>query len=297
MPNMTAQSIAIAEKKNPSSSVVMGEVGHWRHSPRAHSFSYPMLTLQLDVDELEEGRLNSLFFRYNSWSICSVRSSDYLFGEGSLRDKIQSVLAREGVSERPFRVTLVTMPRYFGYVFNPVSFFICFDQSERVIGCLTQVTNTFGESYLYPLVCDDTTLPKAAIPVEWDFDKSFYVSPFFDTEGRYKVRVESEGKRLEVIVELFKASQSVFGAKLSGDSRPLTKSNLMRALVHFPCALLLTMPRIHWQAMLLFFRAKISPVPKPIETGPYTIRVKPNIIHRARLFLLAALRSVRDGKS
>jgi len=172
------------------SSIAFGEVAHWRAEPRQHSFSYPLFTFQFDVDELDtpatlSSLVSSYFLGVNSRAIFSVRADDYLRGPGGFRERV-------GARERPHRITLITMPRYFGYVFNPVSFFACFDSEERVVAFITQVNNTFGETHVYPLVCEPAPLPNL-----WRFSKEFFVSPFFDSEGnpeRRRARAERRGK-------------------------------------------------------------------------------------------------------
>jgi len=270
------------------SAVLRCLVHHWRGVPRAHSFSYPMLTLKVDVDELESQEFSSILLGYNRWSLCSIWSSDYLTGEDNLRAKVETVLRDQGYCKSPKRIALVTMPRYFGYVFNPVSFFLCFNPEDKIVACITQVNNTFGETHVYPLVCEPSSLP-----VVWNFSKSFFVSPFFDTEGSYTLGVVAEDPKLEIKVDLERDASKVFAASLQGTAKPLSKCNLFRALLTYPFTLLLTMPRIHVQAMLLYFQAKATPCRKPAPSGPYTIKSNPNIIHRVRLALLSFLRSFR----
>jgi DUF1365 family protein len=247
-----------------------------------------MVTLQLDVDELESGHHTSFLFGYDSKRFLSVRGTDYLRGDGSLRRKVERELTQQGVDESPHRITLVTMPRLCGYIFNPVSFFICFNSEGALVGCVTQVHNTFGEAHIYPLVC----APKQ-LPVEWRFSKSFFVSPFFDAKGDYRVAVVNEGKRLHVEVDLFKCGRQVFASSLQGASSALTSANLLKTLIRFPFALLLTMPRIHLQALVLFLRVRVTPVVKPAPLSPYTIRSQQNSIHKARLWLLSQMRRIR----
>ena len=272
-----------------SSSVVWGTVSHCRMTPRRHEFAYPLVTLQLDVDQLEAGTLNSGLFGYNKTRFLAVRNADYLRGDGSLREKVQVAVREQGIQAPLHRITLVTMPRVLGYIFNPVSFFICFQTDDKVIACVTQVHNTFGEAHVYPLVCEPQ-----AMPVEWRFAKSFFVSPFFDTEGEYRVVVEREGAVLGVEVDLFKSVQQVFASALRGQARVFSVANLLKTFMRFPLTLVLTMPRIHIQALFLFLWAKVTPFVKPPPASPYTIRSRQNRIHKARLWLLSKMRIIRS---
>lgn len=270
------------------SRVVWGSVAHWRKSPREHSFTYPVFTLELDLDELPTLAIAPGLFAYNKRAVLTVRTSDYLEGEGTLREKVERVLRQHGRSDKPARITLVTSPRYFGYVFNPVSFFACFDSDERVIGLITQVNNTFGDTHVYPLVCDPTPMPAV-----WRFSKGFFVSPFFNMEGTYEVALESEGAAPHIRVDLHRDGDKVFAASLRGDGKMMSKGQLLKTLIKFPFSLLLTMPRIHLQAMKLYFKARANVYTRPEPTSAYTIRSRQNIIHRARLALLALFQKAR----
>ena len=46
-------------------------------------------------------------------------------------------------------IFLLTHLRYLGYCFNPVSFFYCFDRTERLRLVLAEVRNTFGGAHRY----------------------------------------------------------------------------------------------------------------------------------------------------
>lgn len=270
------------------SRIVWGTVDHWRKAPREHAFSYPVFSFAFDVDELSSLALAPRLVAYEKGAVFTVRSSDYLEGEGSLREKVERVLEQHGCHERPARITLITSPRYFGYVFNPVSFFACFDRQERVIGLITQVNNTFGETHVYPLVC-----PPSTMPAVWRFSKGFFVSPFFDMEGNYEVALESEGEHLSIRVDLHKEGERVFAANLVGEGKVLSRRQVFATLRKFPITSLLTMPRIHGQAMRLYFKAHANVYQRPDPTSSYTIRSKQNIIHRCRLALLSLLRRAR----
>lgn len=275
------------------SSIAFGEVLHWRAEPREHLFRYPIFTFQLDVDQLRAPMpVSSWLFRANKRAVFSVRDDDYLRGPGDLRARIERVLGEVGAPVSPDRITLITMPRYLGYVFNPVSFFACFDEQDRLIAFITQVNNTFGETHVYPLVCEPTRLP-----VAWRFPKEFFVSPFFDREGEYEVILKEEGTNLNIVVNLEKDKGLAFSATLRGAAEPLTSRRLWQVLRRYPLTTFLTMPRIHLQAMTLYFRVRTCPFKRPTPNHPYTIRSQQNIIHKTRLALLSLMKAVRNARS
>ena len=272
----------------PRSAISYGQVAHWRGVPREHSFAYPIFSFLLDLDELDSMSFRSRLFGVNQWSVFSIYNADYLSGYGTLREKVERLLCQHGGISAPARITLITMPRFFGYIFNPVSFFACFDCEDKVIALITEVHNTFGEAHIYPLVCEPSSLPFA-----WKFPKEFFVSPFFDLRGEYWLSLESVADNLSIRVDLHRDAQCVFSATLQGSSRPLTLGTLTRTIISYPFTSFLTMPRIHGQALQLFFRVGACPFEKPNVRHPCTIRSRPNVIHRARLAFLSLLRRMR----
>ena len=60
------------------------------------------------------------------------------------------LLAREGIAADG-EIVLYAFPRMLGYVFNPVSFWVCHDANGGVRAVLCEVRNTFGEQHNYLL--------------------------------------------------------------------------------------------------------------------------------------------------
>jgi hypothetical protein len=56
---------------------------------------------------------------------------------------------RRGLVAADGEVVLQTMPRVFGFVFNPVSFWFCHDRDGGLRAVLAEVSNTFGERHNY----------------------------------------------------------------------------------------------------------------------------------------------------
>src|SRR6056297_1241650 len=133
-----------------NSLIYQGEVSHARLPPVRHSFRYPVYFYAFDLDELPELARHIPLFGYNRLRPVAVHDRDYLRpGPAPLREKLQAVLDEFGIATRIARAMLVTSARYFNYVFNPVSFFYCYDNAGTLACILVQVNNTFGEMHLY----------------------------------------------------------------------------------------------------------------------------------------------------
>ena len=90
---------------------------------------------------------------------------------------------------------LVTAPRFFGYAFNPASFWYIYDSNHELVRMITEVNNTFGERHIYLLDGSSPTSPpqtpdeemlvppssKTTFADYWT--KEFHVSPFNSRKG------------------------------------------------------------------------------------------------------------------
>jgi cyclopropane-fatty-acyl-phospholipid synthase len=278
------------------SKLYWGEVSHLRSIPKEHSFSYPIFTFALDLDELPSIAVPPRLFALNKGALFSVREQDYLeetseaySDKNPLRFKVHECLRKHGITQSPAKITLLTMPRYFGYVFNPVSFFVCQDASARVVALLTQVNNTFGDTHLYPLVCSSPS----EFPCTWNFPKEFFVSPFFAVEGEYSLTLEKLDTEFAIRVDLIKDGSLLFSGRLHGRGDDLTRSRILGTLRRYPITSLLTMPRIHHQALNLYRRANAQVYDRPEPHSTYTFRSHQSLVHRVRLSLLSLFRRGR----
>ncbi len=199
--------------------------------------------------------------------VFSVRSRDHGPRDGSpLLPWLQALLDRRGLATVcDGEVILQTMPRIFGHVFNPVSFWFCHDRAGKLRVVLAEVNNTFGEHHNY-LVHHPDLRPigdgdQLVVP------KCFHVSPFFPVRGEYRFRFQRRGDVHSVAVDLWDDGVRRLGTRLSGRAEPLRAGALARWLVRHPITILGVVARIHWQALRLLMRRATfhRKPPPPIE--------------------------------
>jgi len=247
-----------------------GQLRHARTHEGEHSFVYSLHLFALDLDELEQLDRDSFWFGYNHIRPLALHDRDYLYpGNASLISKVHRALAENGINQLPARVVLVTALRQFHYVFNPVSFFYCYDQEDRVFCVLAQVNNTFGETHLYVLRHQSGDFSFAT-------EKAFHVSPFFPRKGRYTFRPSPPDDTLLLeITFCLDANKPALVASFTGMARPLTAQTLARTVCLHPLRAAMTFPRILWQAGRLFFQKKLKVYTKPDPCSPLTLRQSP----------------------
>lgn len=244
---------------------------HERLSPTRHAFRYPVSYFSIDLDDLTKlsQKLAGLF-AVNGFAPFSIREKDYLFRDDRpLRTKVLDALARSGIdTSQVERIQLITSPRFFGYAFNPVSFYYCLRADGSSLAYIAEVNNTFSERHLYVLNPLD-------LGTGLKVQKEFHVSPFYDRKGEYRFKFGDLKNGLDIHINLFKDNKMEFISYVRGTATPLSRRFLIRSLITRPIRLWLTFPRILWQAGILHYIKKLPVFQKPQVESPWTIRVRP----------------------
>lgn len=252
-----------------NSRIYVGTLSHARTHEVEHGFDYDQHLYALDIDELDRLQSATRWFGHNRLRPLALHDRDYLHhGNAGLREKVSRALRENGVELAPSRIVLITALRQFHYIFNPASFFYCYDGSGRLACVLVQVNNTFGETHLYVLAPEGGTKGFAA-------QKAFHVSPFFPRRGRYEFEFSEPGEELAISITYFLDDKPALTASFTGAARPMTGRNLARMILRHPLRAVLTFPRIVAQAARLYFGKKRAVHPKPEPASPMTIRQAP----------------------
>lgn len=233
-----------------NSSLYKCNVFHKRFSPREYAFTSRLFMWHIDLDELPQLDKSLPFFGHNRRNVYSFRDDDHIYlGKPDLRSNICAYLESQGISDRPKRISLLTNLRTFGYVFNPVSFFFCFDESDQPLAVLVEVHNTFGE--LKPFLLKREDLLKNRFTAR--HPKLFYISPFSDLDQRLEIKADLPGQRLALYVNNYEidADQPFFRSSLTGQQVPLSTQSLLAYSFRFPFVTLKVIALIHWHALRL----------------------------------------------
>ncbi len=259
-------------------------VMHARFIPKPHRFVYRIFMLAIDLDELPTLHRRLHLFSVNSPNLYAFRETDYLptseplhnqtpqsksnpIGYSlpvpsqavpSLKTRVLAFLTSRGTDLGPrARIELVTLPRVFGYLFNPVSFYFCYDSTGTCVAAISEVTNTFREMKPY-FLGPETFRPAASVTTAGAFHlrtpKNFYVSPFSDVDVAFDFKLRPPTEKLSVQIDDYVGPDRTLTSTLTGPSRPLTDSRLAWFTLKYPLITLRIISLIHWHALLLWFK-------------------------------------------
>ena len=235
------------------SSLYSCNVFHQRFSPRSYGFTTRTFMWHLDLDEIDELCRRIPVLSHNRPNLYSFRDDDHLYlGRPTLRENVEAYLEKNGISERPGRITLVTNLRTMGHVFNPVSFFFCHDREDNPLAVVVEVHNTFGELKPFLLGRDDLSGRR----FRKMHPKLFYISPFSELDQFLEIKAELPANRLAVYVNTWEkgATRPFFRSSLTGQRVPLGTRQLMAYTLRFPLITLKVITLIHWHAFKLYLK-------------------------------------------
>ncbi|KAF7977901.1 hypothetical protein HWV62_2460 [Athelia sp. TMB] len=194
---------------------------------------------------------------------------------------------------------------------NPLTVYYCYNPGGDFWLSVLEVHNTFGEAHVYILEAgkneDLTTTLPPGYTHQWTLPREFHVSPFNDRAGFYcialavpppppslstnpqpaapasdpplpKVRIHFHNPPVpnSPPAEQEKESTSIGPLKITAlliptHSTPLATPALLTALARYPGALLLSFPRILWQAKALHWKrgldVYVRPEPRALLAG------------------------------
>lgn len=246
--------------------LLVSKVMHKRLTPVVNGFTYGVYYVVAPVsklDTLARGR----FFGVNRFGLFSLYEKDYGARDGTpLKEWIDGVLERHGITEADGETYLVTMPRILGYAFNPVSFWFCHDASGGLRAVVCEVNNTFREHHRYICAHPDHRPITGNDLIE--ARKMFHVSPFLKREGNYRFRFAQSDGAMGIWIDLFDAAgEKKLLTSVTGKLGAFSKSALLKAFFRFPLETVKVIYLIHWQALKLWVKG-MKYVPKPEQIEP-----------------------------
>ena len=226
-----------------------GWTWHSRKGELSNAFRYSVDYLMINPEAT--CMMPRLFSRNKGW-LFSLHDKDH---GGPPKDGKGVAWVKEILNEYDLALNgpiyLLAQPRMYGQVFNPVSFWLCYDEKVRLCAVISEVTNTYGDRHSY--LCHHTDLRPIARSDRLFAQKIFYVSPFQPIKGEYEFRFDVQDDKIGIWIDL-KFPGGGLMTNLIGKRSPLSNRTILKSLVRRPLASRRVLGLIHWQALKLWFK-------------------------------------------
>ncbi|MFM9914131.1 MAG: DUF1365 domain-containing protein [Methylophilaceae bacterium] len=229
------------------SAIYSGYIQHRRFSPRKNQFRYRIYMMYLDLDELETVFKHRWLWSAHRPALAYLSRKDHCGDpQQPLIEAVRDLVEQKTGTRPTGPIRLLTHLRYFGYCFNPVSFYYCFDANNQVETIIAEINNTpWGEQHCY-------VLPRSMDQgLAFEFDKSFHVSPFMPMALQYDWRFTDPDKTLAVHMVNIQNQTKLFDATLNLSRQEITGKSLARVLLAYPLMTCWVLVLIYWQALKL----------------------------------------------
>ncbi len=236
-------------------------VTHLHRSPVQHFAEHRSYSWYVDVDDLP---------RLPSWArpFARFEAADHLEGTpgDTLRQRVDSFLARNGVFIPGGRVTALLMPRVLGSAFSPLSLFWCQDSAGITRCVIAEVQNVDGgrRAFLLPAAEDGP----AAVA------KGLTDAPFAGDDGYFLVRVPRPTEVLDIAISLHRDNHAALVATWRGSRRRASLGQVLLLQFTNPLAPHMARLSLRFQSLVLRMRG-LPAAARPERKTPVARRTAP----------------------
>ena len=234
-----------------NSCIYNGEVTHTRFKPVRHFLKYKTFSLLIDLDEIDELDSRISIFSHNKFNIFSFYDKDHGERDGSnLKEWVLTNIRKFNIEGKINKIKILCYPRIFGYVFNPLSIFYCYEK-DKLKAIFYEVKNTFNEqhTYIFKIKNNEEITQKCK--------KKFYVSPFMDMETQYNFKLINPNNKLSVFIKQTDSKGTILTATQTGDKKEFNFKQLIKNFFKYPFMTIKIISSIHYEALLLWKKGAI----------------------------------------
>lgn len=247
---------------------------HKRIRPKKNSFVHSIYMFYLDLDELDELNQKMRLFSYNKWNVFSFFDKDHFkfinnnkkyakeiskekinydkkkYIGRNTKERINEMIKELKLDFKLGKVFILTNLRNLGYVFNPVSFYYCYDTDGKFRVLFSEVNNTFHDQKMYYVLIknpnQDVFYSKQR--------KNYYISPFIDYNSDLYWKFREPKKEYSMEIDSGKEEGLILKTSLFGKRKKLTNLNLFLSFVRYPMITFMIIFIIHYQALKLWLK-------------------------------------------
>lgn len=257
-----------------NSCLYISKLKHKRIFPKKNSFAYSIYSMFIDLDELEELNKKYFLFSYNKFNLMSFFDEDHFkfidnknrkadiisqekikyqkekYQGKKTKEKIELLIKEMGLDFELGKVFVLTNLRIFGYIFNPVSFYYCFDKNGVFKVFFSEVNNTFGDQKMYALPIEKPD----SKTFKFTQRKNYYISPFIDFDNDLNWEFELPGEDYKMFIDSIKKDQVELKTSLLGKRSEISNAKLFFLNIRYPMITVVIIFLIHYQALKLFVK-------------------------------------------
>ena len=205
-----------------------GTVWHHRNNPD-YGFHQSVSMAYFNLDTLATAFTVTSLLGSKGFSPAKFRRQDFFGDPDQPLDACVRDVVQDQLGFRPMGpVCVLANLRTWGWSFNPIVFFWCYDEEGCEVAQVLGVTNTPWHEY-HNYVIDRREIHGAKI-----LEKAHHVSPFFPMDLRYSIEQTAPGSEFSFSMRVTQGSSEIFTAGLQVSKVPLTAKNLRKLLVRLP---------------------------------------------------------------
>ena len=197
-----------------------GTIYHKRISPRKHEFKYKFFMVDIELSTID--KLKNRLFSKNSFNLFSFYSKDHFGKNINFTQNVEELLKRFALDSNT-KIRFITLPRIFGFVFNPISLLILFKDNKPSY-LVAEVHNYNGGRVIYPVKLET----KDGKKYTGNTLKEMYVSPFFKRDGVYKFTLEYDNEQLLFNILLYENSKKVLSSTLNCQAVTFSEKSIIK---------------------------------------------------------------------
>ena len=232
--------------------IYKGFVTHRRFKPIRNYFSYKTFSILFDLTELKDLHKKISIFSFNKFNIFFFFYKDHGSRDGGdLTEWVKKNLKKYNIDFNISRIKLLCFPRIFGYVFNPLSIFYCYEGNTLKV-ILYEVKNTFNEQHTYVFPVNNSSKI-----ITQQCNKKFYVSPFIEMDTFYNFRLSVPDEKIRILIRQTDKVEKVLVACQIGERQIMSLKQLLINFLTHPMMTFKIMISIHYEALRLWKKGAI----------------------------------------
>lgn len=224
-----------------------GEVYHKRFTPKEHKFVYPFFLLDIDLQSFKT--LQNRLFSIEKFNLFSFSSRDHFGKTRNFQENVQDILKKFNLKATT-KMRFLTLPKIFGFVFNPISVVMLWDENDTLEHMLVEVHNYNGGRVLYCVKMESLgghTYSGSAL-------KDMYVSPFLKRDGIYKFVVKVNKESLLFHITLIEDGEKKLIASFKGLQKEFSAKTVLLLFCKHTFLTFWVVSRTLWQSAKLYIK-------------------------------------------